>query len=90
MTCGLCGSGITVEEKYKNLRDGTIAKYIYYDCTRGKDIDCKCGYLEEKLLIAQLLGLIDNIDLDKSGFRHKLEADIERNKKHRQKPDDKL
>jgi site-specific DNA recombinase len=25
MTCGLCGSGISAEEKYKQLKDGTVA-----------------------------------------------------------------
>jgi DNA invertase Pin-like site-specific DNA recombinase len=36
MTCGLCGSGISAEEKYKNLKDGTVAKYIYYGCTQAQ------------------------------------------------------
>ena len=30
MVCGKCGSGVTAEEKYKKLRDGTSRKYIYY------------------------------------------------------------
>lgn len=81
MTCGLCGSGISAEEKFKNLKDGTVAKYIYYGCTRFKNIDCKGGYLEEKALIAQLLELMDNINLDRSGIRRKLEKEIERHKK---------
>ncbi len=78
MSCGLCGSGVTAEEKYKNLKDGTVAKYIYYGCTRARDTNCKGGYIEEKVLLAQLLELMDGIDLDKSGMRRKLEAEIER------------
>jgi site-specific DNA recombinase len=81
MSCGLCGSGVTAEEKYKNLKDGSINKYIYYGCTRARDISCKGGYIEEKVLITQLLELIDKIDLDKSGIKKKLEAEIERHKK---------
>lgn len=81
MSCGLCGSGISAEEKYKNLKDGTIAKYIYYGCTRFHDKNCKGGYIEEKQLLAQLLDLINQIDLDKSGLRKKLEVEIERHKK---------
>lgn len=81
MSCGLCGSGVTAEEKYKNLKDGSINKYIYYGCTRARDINCKGGYIEEKVLIAQLLELMDKIDLDKSGIKKKLEAEIERHKK---------
>ena len=81
MSCGLCGSGVSAEEKYKNLKDGTIAKYIYYGCTRFHDKNCKGGYLEERALLAQLLELMDRIDLDKSGLRKKLELEIERHKK---------
>lgn len=81
MSCGLCGSGITAEEKYKNLKDGSVNKYIYYGCTRARDLNCKGGYLEEKVLIAQLLQLMDKIDLDKSGIKKKLEVEIERHKK---------
>ncbi len=81
MSCGRCGSGVTAEEKYKNLKDGTIAKYIYYGCTRARDLNCKEGYIEEKVLIDQLLRLMDRIDLDNSGLRKQLEAEIERHKK---------
>ena len=81
MTCGLCGSGISAEEKYKNLKDGSVAKYIYYGCTRARDINCKGGYLEERQLVTQLLELMDKVDLDKSGIRKKLEMEIERHKK---------
>ncbi len=81
LSCGVCGSGVTAQEKYKNLKDGSINKYIYYGCTRAKDINCKEGYIEEKVLIAQLLVIIDRIDLDRSGIKKKLEAEIERHKK---------
>lgn len=85
MSCGLCGSGITAETKYKNLKDGTVADYIYYGCTRARDKDCKGGYIEEKALLGQFLGLMDTIDLDKSGMRKKLEAEIERHKEFHSK-----
>jgi len=58
-----------------------VAKYIYYGCTRSRDINCKEGYVEEKTLISQLLEIIDRIDLDQSGIKKKLEAEIERHKK---------
>lgn len=79
--CGKCGSGITAQEKYKTLKDGTVAKYIYYGCTRARDVHCKEGYVEEKVLINLLAIIIDQIDLDKSGIKKKLEAEIERHKK---------
>jgi DNA invertase Pin-like site-specific DNA recombinase len=81
LTCGQCGSGVTAQEKYKNLKDGSVNKYIYYGCTRSRNINCKEGYIEEKVLINQLLGIIDQIDLDKSGIKKKLESEIERHKK---------
>ena len=79
--CGACGSGVTAQEKYKNLKDGSIAKYIYYGCTRSKDISCKEGYIEERALISQLTEIIDKVDLDESGIKKKLEVEIERHKK---------
>jgi site-specific DNA recombinase len=79
--CGACGSSVSAQEKYKNLKDGTIAKYIYYGCTRGIDMNCKERVVEEKVLILQFLKIIDKIDLDKSGIKKKLETEIERHKK---------
>ncbi len=81
LACGACGSGISAQEKYKNLKDGSINKYIYYGCTRAKDINCKEGYIEEKILLNQLIEIIDKVDLDKSGIKRRLEAEIERHKK---------
>jgi hypothetical protein len=74
MTCGLCSSGISAEEKYKQLKDGTVAKYIYYGCGRSKDRNCKS-------LIEQLVGLIDKIDLDEIGTKEKIKAEIDRHRK---------
>lgn len=81
LSCGACGSGVTAQEKFKSLKDGSVAKYIYYGCTRSRDINCKEGYIEEKVLISQLVEIIDRIDLDRSGIKKKLEAEIERHKK---------
>ncbi len=81
MSCGLCGSGITAQDKYKNLADGSVKSYIYYGCTKVRNKDCKNGYLEENDLIKQLLELMDKIDIDQSGLRKKLQHEIERHKK---------
>ncbi|MEK7590687.1 MAG: recombinase family protein [Patescibacteria group bacterium] len=75
--CGNCGNGVTAEEKFKQLRDGTIRKYVYYHCSRF-DQTCKQPYVREEELLAQLLVLIDEIDLDKSGLKKKLEAEVEK------------
>jgi DNA invertase Pin-like site-specific DNA recombinase len=77
-TCGKCGSGISAEEKYKQLKDGTSAKYIYYGCTRGRDRNCKNKYIREEELIQQLLGIIDKVNINELGMRQKLEDEIRR------------
>jgi len=78
MTCGLCGSGITAQEKFKNLKDGTIAKYIYYGCTRSKDLHCKNGYVREEELIKQFIDLIGQIDMNESDVKRKFDSEMER------------
>lgn len=78
LTCGLCGSGITACEKFKKLKNGTVAKYIYYGCTRSRDLNCKYGYTREEELIKQLIAIIDEIDINEIGIRHKFEQEIER------------
>jgi len=77
-TCGKCGSGVSAEDKYKKLRDGTTAHYVYYGCTRGKDRDCKNKYIREEELIVELIKLLDQIDINELGMRHKLEEEIKR------------
>jgi hypothetical protein len=78
MTCGLCGSGISAEEKYKKLKDGTVAKYIYYGCGRSKDRYCKNSYLREEELVEQLIKLVDQVDLNQTGVQIKFESELRR------------
>lgn len=75
--CGNCGYGITAEEKFKKRRDGSLKKYVYYHCSRF-DYTCKQPYVREDTLLAQLLTLIDQVDLSQVGVKKKLEAEIER------------
>lgn len=78
ITCGSCGSGVTAEEKYKKLKDGTTVRYVYYGCTRSKNLHCKGGYIREEELINQLIKVLDKIDVNELGMRHKFEEEIER------------
>ena len=84
MTCGLCGSGITANEKFKNLKDGSVNRHVYYGCTRVKDKECKCGYISEEDLVEQFEKLIDKIDLDEIGLKEKIKNEVERFKKFQQ------
>ena len=77
MICGLCGSGVTADEKFKKLKDGTTARYVYYGCTRFRDKDCPCGYIREEELIDQLSSLLETISLNEIGMKDKIKAEIE-------------
>ena len=77
ITCGLCGSGVTADEKFKKLKDGTMSRYVYYGCTKFKDKNCPCGYIREEELIEQLAGILDVVSLDEIGMKDKIKAEIE-------------
>jgi DNA invertase Pin-like site-specific DNA recombinase len=78
ITCGLCGSTFSAEEKYKQLKDGTVAKYIYYGCGRARDHHCKNLYLREEELIEQLIKSLDQIDFNGLGIQHRFEEELRR------------
>ncbi len=71
-------SGITAEEKFKDKKDGSRKKYIYYGCTRFYDKNCKNIYLREEDLITQLTEILDKIDINKVGIKQKLEKELGR------------
>ncbi|MDD2758150.1 MAG: recombinase family protein [Patescibacteria group bacterium] len=77
-TCGYCGSGISAGEKYKQLKDGTHARYIYYGCSRARDRNCKNKYIREEELITELLKILDKVNINELGMRQKLEDEIAR------------
>lgn len=77
-TCGHCGSGISAEEKWKPLKDGTSAHYIYYGCSRARDRNCKNKYIREEELIEELLKIMDVVNINELGMRMKLEDEIRR------------
>jgi DNA invertase Pin-like site-specific DNA recombinase len=84
MTCGLCGSGITADEKFKKLKDGSVNRHVYYKCTATRDPNCKCGYISEEDLIEQLQELIDDLDIQTVPMREKITEEVNRIKKFEQ------
>lgn len=76
MTCGLCGSGICADEKFKKHKNGNIHRYVYYGCSKSKDKNCKCSYLNEEELIKQLQGVIDSINLDELGMKNQIRNEV--------------
>lgn len=81
MTCGLCGSGICADEKFKKQKNGNVHRYVYYGCTKSRDKNCKCGYISEENLIEQFIALMDQIDINEIGIKEKIKAEVERFKK---------
>ena len=81
ITCELCGSGITANEKFKKQDNGNVHRYVYYGCCKFHDKHCKSGYMREDELIRQLTELMDKIHLDEIGVKERIKAEIERHKK---------
>jgi len=84
MTCGLCGSGISADEKFKKNKNGGVHRYVYYGCTKNKDKNCQCGYIEEKDLIVQFEQLLEKIDINEIQIQEKIKTDVEKFKKFQQ------
>jgi site-specific DNA recombinase len=81
MSCGLCSSGITADEKFKKQKNGNIHRYVYYGCCRYHDKNCKSGWINEEDLVEQLAVLMDKIELDEMGMKERIKSEIERHKK---------
>lgn len=81
MNCGLCGSGITADEKFKKLKDGSVNRHVYYGCCKSKDSNCKRSYINETELLQSLLNLLDKININEIGMKEKIKLEIERMKK---------
>lgn len=81
LKCGACKSGVTPEEKFKRLKDGSIKRYVYYHCNKYKDHFCKETYIREEVLIGELIKIIDKVDIDRISTINKMKQEIERFKK---------
>ena len=76
--CAYCESGITAEEKIKELKDGGSNAHVYYRCTKVKDRDCPNESVKESILIDEVMPIIDKMSLDKSELKHKLQEEVAR------------
>ncbi|MEX0909917.1 MAG: recombinase family protein [Candidatus Paceibacterota bacterium] len=83
MRCGLCGSGVTADEKFKKLKDGSVNRHVYYMCTKSRDINCRNKYINENDLIGEMMRMLDEIHLDELGLRERIEAELKRYNKFR-------
>jgi hypothetical protein len=81
ITCDLCGSGVTANERIKEFKNGNSHRYVYYGCTRSRDHKCQAGYIREDELIRQLLVIIDLVDVNELGIKHKFDEEVGRFRK---------
>ncbi len=84
MACGLCGSGISADEKFKKLKDGSVNRHVYYGCTKSRDANCKSGYINEIELIEQLKTLVEKLDIKLIPIKDKISQEVKRYKKFQQ------
>lgn len=76
--CGKCGSGISAEEKWKQLKSGGSNRYIYYSCSRARDRNCKNKYIREEELITELLKIIDDVSINELGMHKTMQDEVDR------------
>ena len=81
MICGVCGSGITADEKFKKLKGGGMNRYVYYMCTKHNNSKCNNPIVREEVLIEQLANLMDTIKLDKIAMKEKIKEEVQRIKR---------
>lgn len=81
MKCGVCGSGITADEKFKKLLNGGVNRHVYYRCTKSKDRNCKNTAINETDLIEALVKMADTLTLNKVQLTAKLNSEIQKFKK---------
>ena len=84
MTCGLCGSAISADEKFKKLKSGKTNRHVYYKCAKSKDHNCKNEPISEIILIKKIEVLIDKISIDELNIKGKVKNEIFRFKKFSQ------
>lgn len=78
LKCGRCGAEVTAQEKIKLLKKtGVHKRFVYYDCTRKVDPNCKEKYINEDLLCELPEPLIEK-EVKKIRVTPKLQAKIDR------------
>lgn len=77
LKCGQCGADITAQDKFKTLKSGDVKRFVYYNCTRRKDPNCKEKYINEDKLRELLQGFIE-ANHKKIKITSKLHARVEK------------
>lgn len=77
LKCGQCGADITAQDKFKTLKNGDVKRFVYYNCTRRKDPNCKEKYINESNLCVLLQEFIE-ANHKKLKITDKLQAKVEK------------
>lgn len=77
LKCGQCSADITAQDKFKTLKSGDVKRFVYYNCTRRKDPNCKEKYINEDKLRELLQGFIE-ANHKKIKITSKLHARVEK------------
>ena len=60
LKCGQCDADITAQDKFKTLKKtGDVKRFVYYNCTRRKDPNCKEKYINEDKLCELMKDFIE-------------------------------
>lgn len=79
--CGMCGSGITADEKFKKLQNGGVNRHVYYRCTKAKDRKCNNPAINEADLLKEFQKMASTLDLNEVQLTEKLNLEIKKFKK---------
>lgn len=55
-----------------------VLSYVYYNCKKAKNLDCKERVIEENELIKQLIKMIEKIKIQEIEISSKLREEVER------------
>ncbi|OGL24006.1 hypothetical protein A2791_03850 [Candidatus Saccharibacteria bacterium RIFCSPHIGHO2_01_FULL_46_30] len=77
LKCGQCDADITAQDKFKLLKSGDTKRFVYYNCTRRKDPDCKEKYVNEEKLCELLQAFIEQHH-QKMAIEEKLRAKVDK------------
>jgi len=78
LKCGNCGSGITAQEKFKKYKNGTIKKYIYYHCTKSRNLDCHEPYVREEVVVEGLSEALTSVTINQIKTKNGLSLELQR------------
>lgn len=77
LKCGQCGADITAQDKFKTLKNGDVKRFVYYNCTRRKDPNCKEKYINE-INLCELLQEFIEANYKKIKVTNKLQAKVDK------------